>query len=166
NALCAQARSFLRRGEALPVPDPTIQKSTLLSVPFFHATGCFAVMIPAMMGGTKIVLQRRWNADQALELIQREKINSAGGVPTIAWQIIGDPRFHGFGLSSLEAISCGGARWGPELVRRLKERFPGLKPGQGWGITETSATATSNFAEDYERKPTSCGVCSPTGEAK
>ena len=33
-------------------------------------------------------------------------------------------------------------------------------------MTETSATATSNFAEDYERKPSSCGVCSPTGEAK
>ena len=167
NALCAQARSFLRRGEAVPQPDPTLpQKGTLLSVPFFHATGCFAVMIPAMMGGTKIVLQRRWNADQALELIEYEKINSAGGVPTIAWQIIEHPRFHEFDLSSLETISYGGAPSAPELVRRLKERFPALKVGQGWGMTETSATATSNFAEDYERKPASCGVCSPTGEAK
>jgi long-chain acyl-CoA synthetase len=166
NALCAQARSFLRRGEAPPAPDPTMQKATLLSVPFFHATGCFAVMIPAMMGGTKIVLQRRWNADQALELIEREKINTAGGVPTIAWQIIEHPRFHEFDLSSLETISYGGAPSAPELVRRLKERFPGLKVGQGWGMTETSATATSNFAEDYERKPSSCGVCSPTGEAR
>ncbi|MBI1212570.1 MAG: AMP-binding protein [Alphaproteobacteria bacterium] len=166
NAMCAQARSFLRRGEALPVPDPTVQKAALLSVPFFHATGCFAVMVPAMMAGTKLVLQRRWNADQALELIQREKINTAGGVPTIAWQIIEHPRFNEFDLSSLETISYGGAPSAPELVRRMKERFPGLKPGQGWGMTETSATATSNFAEDYERKPSSCGVCSPTGEAK
>jgi long-chain acyl-CoA synthetase len=46
----------------------------------------------------------------------------------------------------------------------MKERFPALKVGQGWGMTETSATATSNFAEDYERKPSSCGVVSPTGE--
>ena len=167
NALCAQARSFLRRGEAPPAPDPNApQKATLLSVPFFHATGCFAVMIPGMMGGTKIVLQRRWDADRALELIQREKINSAGGVPTIAWQIIEHPRFHEFDLSSLETISYGGAPSAPELVQRMKERFPALKVGQGWGMTETSATATSNFAEDYERKPSSCGVCSPTGEAK
>ena len=167
NALCAQARSFLRRGEVVPQPDPTLpQKAALLSVPFFHATGCFAVMIPAMMGGTKLVLQRRWNADQALELIERERISTAGGVPTIAWQIIEHPRFHEFDLSSLETISYGGAPSAPELVRRLKERFPGLKPGQGWGMTETSATTTSNFAEDYERKPSSCGVCSPTGEAK
>src|SRR6185369_8603763 len=122
NALCAQARSFVRRGEKLPAPDPAApQKATLLSVPFFNATGCFAVMIPAMMGGTKLVLQRRWNADQALELIEREKINTAGGVPTIAWQIIEHPRFDEFDLSSLETISYGGAPSAPELVRRMKE---------------------------------------------
>jgi long-chain acyl-CoA synthetase len=166
NAMCAQARSFLRRGEPLPTPDPTIQKANLISVPFFHATGCFAVMIPAVMAGTKLVMQRRWNADQALELIERERITNAGGVPTIAWQIIEHPRFHEFDLSSLESISYGGAPSAPELVRRMKERFPNLKPGQGWGMTETSATATSNFAEDYERKPSSCGVPSPTGEVK
>jgi long-chain acyl-CoA synthetase len=166
NAMCAQARSFLRRGEALPVPDPNVQKANLLSVPFFHATGCFAVMIPAVFGGSKLVLQRRWNADQALELIQREKITSAGGVPTIAWQIIEHPRFHEYDLSSLETVSYGGAPSAPELVRRLRERLPQIKTGQGWGMTETSATATSNFGEDYERKPSSCGVPTPTGEVR
>ena len=111
-------------------------------------------------------MQRRWNADQALELIERERITTAGGVPTIAWQIIEHPRFTEFDLSSLETISYGGAPSAPELVRRMKERFPNLKPGQGWGMTETSATATSNFGEDYERKPSSCGVPSPTGEVR
>ncbi len=167
NALSAQARSFLRRGEMPPMPDPTLpRKATLLSVPFFHATGCFAVMIPAMAAGSKLVLQRKWDADQALGLIEREKINSAGGVPTIAWQIVEHPRFDEFDLSSLEIVSYGGAPSAPELVRRLKERFPKMQPGQGWGMTETSATATSNFGEDYIRKPSSCGVPAMTGEAK
>jgi steroid-24-oyl-CoA synthetase len=167
NAMCAQARSFLRRGEPVPTPDPNApQKANLLSVPLFHATGCFAVMIPALFAGNKLVMQRRWNADQALELIQRERITTAGGVPTIAWQIIEHPRFHEFDLSSIEVIAYGGAPSAPELVRRLKEKFPKLQPGQGWGMTETSATATSNFGEDYERKPASCGVPSPTGEVK
>lgn len=166
NAMCAQARSFLRRGEMPPAPDPNVQKAGLISVPFFHATGCFAVMIPAVLAGTKLVMQRRWNADQALELIEREKITSAGGVPTIAWQIVEHPRFSEFDLSSLETVSYGGAPSAPELVRRLKERLPQIKTGQGWGMTETSATATSNFAEDYERKPSSCGVPTPTGEVR
>jgi long-chain acyl-CoA synthetase len=167
NAAAANARSFLRRGEMPPAPDPTLpRKAVLLSVPFFHATGCFAVMIPGMATGVKLVLQRRWDVDQALGLIEREKITSAGGVPTIAWQIVEHPRFDEFDLSSLEGISYGGAPSAPELVRRIKERFPKSQPGQGWGMTETSATATTNTAEDYIRKPASCGIVSPTGEAK
>jgi long-chain acyl-CoA synthetase len=54
----------------------------------------------------------------------------------------------------------------PELVKRIKARFPKSTPSQGWGMTETSATAVSNVAEDYERKPSSTGVTAPTGEAK
>jgi long-chain acyl-CoA synthetase len=167
NALSAQARAALRRGQTPSPPDPTApQKAVLISVPFFHATGCFAVMIPALLGGAKLVMQRRWNAEQALELIQRERITSAGGVPTIAWQLIEHPRFREFDLSSLESIAYGGAPSAPELVRRLKERFPKLQPGQGWGMTETSATATSNVGDDYELRPSSCGVPSPTGEVR
>jgi long-chain acyl-CoA synthetase len=167
NALAAQTRAFLRRGEEAPPPNPlAAQKAILISVPFFHATGCFAIMVPALLAGMKLVMQRKWNADQALELIARERITNAGGVPTIAWQIIEHPRFDEFDLSSLESISYGGAPSAPELVRRLKERFPKLQPGQGWGMTETSATATSNTGEDYERKPSSCGVASPTGEVR
>jgi long-chain acyl-CoA synthetase len=167
NAAAANARSFLRRGEMPPAPDPTLpRKAVLLSVPFFHATGCFAVMIPGMATGVKLVLQRRWDVDQALALIEREKVTSAGGVPTIAWQIVEHPRFDEFDLSSLEGISYGGAPSAPDLVRRIKERFPNSQPGQGWGMTETSATATTNTAEDYIRKPASCGIVSPTGEAK
>jgi long-chain acyl-CoA synthetase len=166
NAASAQARAYLRRGARPPAPDPNApQKSLLISVPFFHATGCFAVMLPTTMGGAKLVMQRRWDVDAALALIQRERITGAGGVPTIAWQILEHPKFDEYDLSSLETLSYGGAPAAPELVRRIRERFPKVQPGQGWGMTETSATAVSNFAEDYELRPTSCGVASMTGEA-
>ncbi|MDX2276070.1 MAG: class I adenylate-forming enzyme family protein [Hyphomonadaceae bacterium] len=167
NMAACEARNFLRRGEAPPAPDPTLpRKTTLLSVPFFHATGCFAVMIPAFFSGHKIVMQRRWDVDQALELMQRERVNSFGGVPTIAWQVLEHPRLAEYDLSAVEAISYGGAPSAPELVRRIKQHFPKVAPGQGWGMTETSAVAVRNSAEDYERKPESCGYCAPTGEAK
>lgn len=167
NAASAQARAFLRRGEAPPAPDPNApQRAVLLSVPFFHATGCFAVMIPAMYSGAKLVLQRKWDAEQALGLIERERINQIGGVPTIAWQVIEHPRAREFDLSSIEAVAYGGAPSAPELVKRIKQTFPNASPGQGWGMTETSATATSNSAEDYILRPSSCGVPSATGEVK
>ena len=167
NSISAQARAFLRRGEAPPAPDPTApQKSYLISVPFFHATGCFAVMIPFMMMGNKIVMQRRWDVDQALPLIEKERITHVGGVPTIAWQIIEHPKLDDYDLSSLESVAYGGAPAAPELVKRIKQRFPASVPSQGWGMTETSATAISNVGEDYERKPDSTGVPAATGEAK
>jgi long-chain acyl-CoA synthetase len=167
NALSAGVRNFLRRGEQPPAPDPDApQRSVLLSVPFFHATGCFAVMVPVMYGGSKIVLQRKWDAEAALGLIEREKINQIGGVPTIAWQVIEHPRAGEFDLSSIEMVSYGGAPSAPELVKRIKERFPNAAPGQGWGMTETSATATSNSAEDYILRPSSCGPPSAVGEVR
>ncbi|HVZ92412.1 MAG TPA: class I adenylate-forming enzyme family protein [Rhizomicrobium sp.] len=153
-----QARNYLRRGEPLPAPDPNApQKSSLLSVPFFHATGCFAVMSPSLFAGAKIVLMRKWDPEIAMQLIEREKINGCGGVPTIAWQLIEHPNRHKYDLSSLESVAYGGAPSAPELVRKIVETFPKSLPGNGWGMTETSATCTSNSAEDYEHRPDSCG---------
>jgi long-chain acyl-CoA synthetase len=152
------ARNFLRRGEPVPAPDPNApQRSSLLSVPFFHATGCFAVMGPSLFAGAKIVLMRKWEPELAMQLIEREKVNGAGGVPTIAWQLIEHPNRHKYDLSSLESVAYGGAPSAPELVRKIVETFPKSLPGNGWGMTETSATCTSNSAEDYEHRPDSCG---------
>ena len=151
------ARSFLRRGEQPPAADPNApQKATLLSVPFFHATGCHAVLNPALLGGVKLVLMKKWDVVEAMTLIEREKISSAGGVPTIAWQILEHPDRAKYDLSSLEAVSYGGAPSAPELVRQIAKEFK-AKPGNGWGMTETSATFTHHMAEDYEHRPDSCG---------
>uniref|UniRef100_UPI00286EA075 class I adenylate-forming enzyme family protein n=1 Tax=Sandarakinorhabdus sp. TaxID=1916663 RepID=UPI00286EA075 len=158
---CSQARSFLRRGETPPTADPdAAQKSTLLSVPFFHATGCHAVLNPALFAGVKLVLMKKWDVLEAMTLIEREKISSAGGVPTIAWQILEHPERHRFDLSSLETVSYGGAPSAPELVRQIAGQFK-AKPGNGWGMTETSATFTSHVGEDYEHRPDSCGPAVP-----
>ena len=155
----AAARNFLRRGEPVPVANPLTdpQRCTLLSVPFFHATGCFAVLNPSIIAGAKIVLMRKWDAEGAMQLIEREKVNSAGGVPTIAWQLIEHPARAKYDLSSLESVAYGGAPSAPELVRKIVETFPKSLPGNGWGMTETSATCTTHSAEDYEHRPDSCG---------
>ncbi len=152
------ARAFLRRGETPPAPDPDApQRCILLSVPFFHATGCFAILNPTLVAGGKIVMMRRWDPVRAFELIEREKVNLAGGVPTIAWQLIEHPLRANYDLSSLDNVSYGGAPSAPELVRKIRETFPNSAPGNGWGMTETSATATSHGAEDYDHRPDSCG---------
>ena len=161
----AAARVFLRKGEMPPAPDPDApQRSSLLSVPFFHVTGCFAVLNPSVFAGAKLVLMFKWDTIRAFELIEREKIQSAGGVPTIAWQLLEHPARANYDLSSLESVAYGGAPSAPELVRRLKEAFPKSQSGQGWGMTETCATVTTNGGEDYQNRPDSCGPAAAIAE--
>ena len=164
----AAARKFVMAGEPLPDPDPhnNPQRCVLLVVPLFHVTGCFATMGPTIATGGKIVLMRKWDAEQAMQLIQREKVNLTGGVPTIAWQLIEHPARAKYDLSSLEGVSYGGAPSAPELVRKIRETFKNSDPGNGWGMTETSATFTSHLGGEYITRPMSAGPAAPVGEMK
>jgi long-chain acyl-CoA synthetase len=149
----AAARSVLRRGEALPAPT---RKTMLTVIPLFHATACSATMMGAIAGGHTLIFMYKWDPVQAFGIIEREKVNATGGVPTIAWQLLEHPERANYDLSSLETIGYGGAPSAPELVRRIYEEF-GALPGNGWGMTETTATVTTHSGEDYLNRPTSCG---------
>jgi long-chain acyl-CoA synthetase len=161
------ARSYLRRGEMPPAPDPDApQRSTLIAIPFFHATGCHAMLCPSLAMGAKLVMIRKWDPEIAMQLIEREGVTNAGGVPTIAWQLIEHPARAKYDLSTLDAVTYGGAPSAPELVRKIKEVFPNSQPGNGWGMTETSATVTAHMGEDYLNRPDSCGPPVPICDLK
>ena len=49
-------------------------------------------------------------------------------------------------------------------MRKIGETFPGSAPGNGWGMTETTATFTSHMGKDYENRPDSAGPAAPVGE--
>ncbi|WP_183986640.1 class I adenylate-forming enzyme family protein [Sphingomonas jinjuensis] len=147
------ARAYLRRGEMPPEPTPRV---LLTVIPLFHVTACSATMMGVLATGSTMVFMRKWDTVRAMELIEREKVNLTGGVPTIAWQLLEHPDRGRYDLSSLEAIAYGGAPSAPELVRRIYEEF-GALPGNGWGMTETMATVTSHTAEDYLNRPDSAG---------
>ena len=149
----AGARTVLRREDALPAP---ARKVFLTVIPLFHATACSATLMGAVAAGHTIVLMYKWDPVLAFGIIEREKVNVTGGVPTIAWQLLEHPERGNYDLSSIEAIGYGGAPSAPELVRKIHEVF-GALPGNGWGMTETSATVTTHAAEDYLNRPTSCG---------
>jgi long-chain acyl-CoA synthetase len=112
------------------------------------------------------VMMRRWNAERALERIEREQISSFGGVPTMVWQVLNSPEFEVRDTSSVRSVAYGGAPAPPELVRRVKQHFPGGHPSNGYGLTETSAVTTMNTGDDYFRKPESVGPPVPVCEVK
>ncbi len=137
------------------------QNANLLSVPLFHATGCHAVLVSNTAAGGKLVMMHHFDPERALELIERERITIFGGVPTMVMQVIDSPEFAKRDTSSVQSISYGGAPAPPDLVRRIKEHFPTGAPGNGYGLTETSAMTTMNAGDDYVRKPDSVGPPAP-----
>ncbi len=169
NLFFTGARNTLRYGAPTPPPGaedaPAPRGSSLLSVPLFHATGCLATMTVNTAAGGKIVMMHRFDAGKALQVIQDEKIQSIGGVPTIAMQILDHPDFHKYDLSSIRTVAYGGAPAPPELVRRIKESFPVAAPSNGYGMTETSAGVCVNNGPDYVARPESCGTIIPVCDA-
>lgn len=167
NAMVSNARAFMRRGEMPPAPDPDApQRVTLLSVPLFHATGCHSILVGTYASGGRLVIIHRWNPEQALELIERERVTSFGGVPAMVWQVLESPDFATRDTSSVESIGYGGAPSAPDLVARIRQQFPKVQPSNGYGLTETSAITTLNLAEDYVAKPDSAGVAVPVVDLK
>ena len=150
-------RSVLRAGTRLADVHPA-PPVTLLAVPLFHATGCHSIMATTINAGGTLVLMYKWNPEVALELIERERVTSFTGVPSMTRQLTMSPDITRRDVSSLAALGSGGAPATGDLLRRYRERTPGAVPGNGYGLTETSSVSTYNGGVDYTERPSSVGL--------
>jgi long-chain acyl-CoA synthetase len=140
-----------REGEAPPSP------KTLVNVPLFHVTGEVPVLLNSFVIGRTMVLLPKWDAGDALRLIQDEKITYFVGVPTMSLELMQHPDRDKYDLSSLTDIAAGGAARPVAHVQRLEDSFRGAQPALGYGLTETNAVGCSNFWSNYHDKPASTG---------
>jgi long-chain acyl-CoA synthetase len=136
-------------------PPPTPR--TLLSVPLFHVTGEVPVMLNSFVVGRCMVIMPKWDATDALRLIEKERVTYFVGVPTMSLEIMNHPDRDKFDLSSLKDITAGGAPRPISHVERLRSEFPDAQPALGYGLTETNATGCANFWSSYAAKPASTG---------
>jgi long-chain acyl-CoA synthetase len=138
----------------------------LLAIPLFHVSGLAAALNPFVYAGGKLVLMPRWDAERAMQLIERERVTVTGGVPTIPLQLIEHPARERYDLSSLQALSYGGAASAPELVSRIGRAFNGASAGNGWGMTETSGPLAAHLGREYQHRPESAGPAYPIVDMK
>jgi long-chain acyl-CoA synthetase len=150
-------RGATRYGSALVPTGEKTQAAFLLSVPLFHATGCHSVMVSNLAAGGKLVMMHHFEPDRALELIEREKIGTFGGVPAMVMQVLDSPNFSKYDTSSIRGVSYGGAPAPPDLVRRIRAAWPIGQPSNGYGMTETSSVTSMNSGGDYVARPESVG---------
>jgi long-chain acyl-CoA synthetase len=163
NLFFINTRNTARFGPSAALADPTgkVQNSYLLSVPLFHATGCHAILVTNTAAGGKLVMMHHFEPERALDLIEQERITTFGGVPTMVMQVLDSPTLATRDVSSVRSVSYGGAPAPTDLVRRIRQAFPIGQPGNGYGLTETSAVTSMNTGRDYVDRPDSVGVPVP-----
>jgi len=140
---------------------PATPPRTLLSVPLFHVTGEVPVMLNSFVIGRCMVIMSKWDATEALRLIEKEKITYFVGVPTMSLELMTHPDRDKYDLSSLKDITAGGAPRPVSHVERLRQEFPDAQPALGYGLTETNAVGCLNFWSNYAAKPGSTGRAAP-----
>ncbi|MEY2443654.1 MAG: steroid-24-oyl-CoA synthetase [Ilumatobacteraceae bacterium] len=156
------ARAEANRPADAPAPPADLPTTFILIVPLFHVTGCVPVLLSCVVSRSKLVIMYRWNAEKALELIERERVTNFVGVPTQSWDLVNSPRFNDFDTSSLRAVGGGGAPAPTALVERVAGSVKKGGPTLGYGMTETNAYGPNNTGIDYVTHPTSTGRVMPS----
>jgi len=138
--------------------NPEFVPGILSNVPLFHVTGSHAQFLASFLSQRKFVMMYKWNAEKALELIQKERLSVLHGVPTMTWEVMNSPMFDKTDLRSLRSVQGGGASRPPEHLNMMMKKFPKeALPGLGYGLTETNAIAATITGAFYQAKPESTG---------
>jgi long-chain acyl-CoA synthetase len=111
-------------------------------LPLFHIFALTAVLVVGVHAGAEIVLHPRFDANAVLDDIERRRITSFSGVPTMWIAIANLPGLETRDLSSLKSLRSGGAPCPVEIEKKI-ERLTGLRLGGGWGMTETAPAGTN-----------------------
>lgn len=136
---------------------PTMQPATLLNVPLFHVTAAVPVLLQSFVIGRKLVMMPKWDAEHAMQLIEKEKITYFVGVPLMSIEIATHPNRLKYDLTSCTAFAAGGAPRPVEHVKRIKQEMEWGFPLLGYGLTETNGVGCGNFTDNYLAKPSSTG---------
>lgn len=146
-------------GEPSPLPSDGSQPASLLTSPLFHVAGLHTGLCTAMAAGAKVILSEgKFDPDQVLGLIEREKVSTWGAIPTMLHRVVHSPNVARYDLSSLIRVSFGGAPTAPETMARARAVLP-VTPSMtnGYGLTETHGIVMLQGGRKLDCKPTSIG---------
>lgn len=139
---------------------------TINASPMFHVSGLNCTMALGPLNGQTYVYPPpgRWQEETQLRLTEQHRATQWSLVPTQLWRLLDWPGLDRYDLSSLSQIGGGSATWPPELLKRLEQRIPWVRPrlGMGYGMTETNGIGTSLGGQDTYLHPDSIGRPAPT----
>jgi fatty-acyl-CoA synthase len=112
-------------------------------VSMFHVNGWGLSYAATLVGAKQVLPGPHLKAESLLELLEKEDVTVAGGVPTV-WHSILECLDHNLDRWKLPAmrVLVGGAAPSLALIKRLRQHGWSLE--QGWGLTESSPQATTS----------------------
>ncbi|MEA2390508.1 MAG: long-chain acyl-CoA synthetase [Solirubrobacteraceae bacterium] len=126
------------------------------ALPLFHSFGQTCSLNATMHTGGCLTMLPRFDAEKALEIIQRDKVTVFQGVPTMYGALLNFDGREDYDTSSLRLCMSGGAAMPGEVMRGFEKAFD-CKVLEGYGLSETSPVASFNHP-DRERKEGSIGT--------
>jgi fatty-acyl-CoA synthase len=112
----------------------------LVISPLFHAASLGMGLLPVLLKGGTVVLERAFDAGRALRIIEQHGVTMLSGVPTTYQFMAEHPDWAQADLSTLAKLTCGGSPVPTRVLEAFEAR--GLSFSQGYGMTETSPGAT------------------------
>ena len=144
-----------------------LQPTTLTAVPLFHVSGLHAQMLTALRHGRRLVFMQRWDPQQAIQLIQKEKITQFNGAPSMVMQLLAEPNFNDSEVTgSLGGVGFGGAGLPQRIIDEMLAKRANSMSGIGYGLTETNGVCSAASGQLFQHAPQSAGATSPIIEVK
>ena len=126
---------------------------TLGVMPLYHTMGIHSLVAASVVGGC-FVAHPSWDAEQALGLIEEERIDTLYLAPTLFYDLVQHPRFADFDTSSVLAVAYAGSPMTSALVERVAEAFEPEIFVNHYGSTEIY---TFSVQRDQRAKPGCAG---------
>ena len=149
---------------------PSIAQSTLLlTSPLFHVSGLLGGMMMAAVAGTHVVMRSgRFDPADVLHLIETHGVTNWSPLGATGARVLRDPSFSPERVHTVRQIGFGGGPTTPARRLEILHAFPNasLSVSNGYGSTETVATATSISGSEYDRNPRAAGRALPTVEVE
>ncbi|MBB3221616.1 class I adenylate-forming enzyme family protein [Pseudoduganella umbonata] len=145
-ALLARLQMTLHITRKLPQQiDETARDVTLVTGPLFHVGSMQTLLRAVVVGDTLVLSEGRYDPAEVLACIERNKVQRWNAVPTMVTRLLDHPDVSRRDLSSLKAISIGGAPVHAELMQRIRTQLPSVSPRipTGYGLTENGGQATA-----------------------
>lgn len=128
--------------------------STIASAPMFHVVGFNDVVLPILMVGGTVILDRYFSPDTINKYISHYKPNILVLIPSMYYAILADPEFTPDMLNSVEIFAAGGSAPLPAVQEAFKKM--GKVILNAYGLTE-APLCTYNSNEAAMENPNSIG---------